>query len=101
MTRTEHLLSILAEECNEVAQRVSKAMRFGLSEIQPGQEKSNAERIKEEMVDLIAVWGMLCVSGCTEPIAPMDEPKIIAKQKKVEKFLEYSVECGTLLEHDR
>lgn len=28
MNRSEHLLSCLAEECAEVAQRVSKALRF-------------------------------------------------------------------------
>lgn len=28
MTRAEHLLTILEEECIEVAQRISKALRF-------------------------------------------------------------------------
>jgi hypothetical protein len=35
MNPTEHLLSCLAEECAEVAQRASKSLRFGLSEVQP------------------------------------------------------------------
>lgn len=48
------LLTILAEECCEVGQRVSKALRFGLMEIQPGQPLSNAERISEELGDLLA-----------------------------------------------
>jgi NTP pyrophosphatase (non-canonical NTP hydrolase) len=48
------LLTILAEECCEVGQRVSKALRFGLMEIQPGQPLSNAERIAEELGDLLA-----------------------------------------------
>jgi hypothetical protein len=30
MTRKEHLLVIAMEECNEVAQRLSKALRFSL-----------------------------------------------------------------------
>ena len=29
MTREEHLLTIVAEECAEVAQRATKALRFG------------------------------------------------------------------------
>jgi len=33
MLLQEHLLIILAEECSEVAQRASKALRFGLREI--------------------------------------------------------------------
>ncbi len=48
------LLTILAEECCEVGQRVSKALRFGLMEVQPGQPLSNAERISEELGDLLA-----------------------------------------------
>jgi hypothetical protein len=37
MTRQEMLLTIVAEECNETPQRVSKAIRFGLDEIEAGQ----------------------------------------------------------------
>lgn len=96
MTRTEHLLFILAEECAEVAQRAAKAARFGLDEIQPGQTLTNAARIKVEMVDLIAVWGLLCRQGSTLPIAPMDQQSVEQKQAKVEDFLAYSDECGTL-----
>lgn len=48
------LLTILAEECCEVGQRVSKALRFGLMEVQPGQPLSNADRISEELGDLLA-----------------------------------------------
>jgi NTP pyrophosphatase (non-canonical NTP hydrolase) len=58
MTRTEHLLSITAEECAEVAQRVTKAMRFGLTEIQPGQPFTNADRIMAEFNDLQAMIEM-------------------------------------------
>jgi NTP pyrophosphatase (non-canonical NTP hydrolase) len=49
------LLTILAEECCEVGQRVSKALRFGLSEIQLGQPLDNAQRISEELGDLLGV----------------------------------------------
>lgn len=92
MTRTEHLLWMLAEECAEVAQRASKAARFGLSEVQPGQLQTNAERITYELNDLVAVADML--------LSPdwMDDNAINAKQAKVEKFLEYSAQCGTLEE---
>ena len=48
MTREEHLLTIVAEECNEVAQRATKALRFSLEEIEPGQEFSNRERLFQE-----------------------------------------------------
>lgn len=94
MTRTDHLLWILAEECMEVAQRVSKAARFGLQEIQPGQELTNDERILREIIDLFSVLEMLD----DEKILKSDVGKeaIQAKKDKVEKFLKYSKECGTL-----
>jgi len=42
LNRAEYLLSVLAEECCEVAQRATKAQRFGLREIQPDQPFNNA-----------------------------------------------------------
>ena len=49
----------MAEECSEVAQRISKALRFGLEEIQPGQDLKNSERIYQEMSDLLTVAKMV------------------------------------------
>jgi hypothetical protein len=46
MTREQHLLTILAEECGEVVQRASKAIRFGLDESQPGQLDDNKKRLE-------------------------------------------------------
>lgn len=94
MNRIEHLLDILGEECNEVAVRCSKAMRFGLQEIQPGQELTNAQRIMIEVNDVYAMLAMLNDAGVIDP-----EPNLKAiedKVFKVEKFLLYSKECGTL-----
>ena len=47
-TKVDLLLDCLAEECAEVIQRVCKAQRFGLREVQPGQEMTNADRILYE-----------------------------------------------------
>lgn len=93
MTRTEHLLWVLAEECAEVAQRVSKAARFGLGEVEPGQPDSNAKRIEQEVADLLATYGMLVSMGHLIPTSYMT---FVGKAAKVEKFLKYSAECGTL-----
>ncbi len=94
MTRNEHLLTILAEECAEIAQRVSKALRFSLAEIQPGQDLTNEERIEGEIHDLIAVAEMLNSEGVmlTWP-AP---ETVAAKKAKVERFLLLSAANGTL-----
>lgn len=97
MTRTEHLLWILAEESAEVAQRASKAARFTLTEVQPDQDLdlTNAERIKYELNDLWAVVEML-QSVKALPHVVYDPDLIQAKQERVEKFLLYSLERGTL-----
>ena len=47
------LLEILAEECAEVIQRVTKALRFGIEEVQPGQPDSNSRRIGLELGDVM------------------------------------------------
>lgn len=96
MNRTEHLLTILGEEGVEVAQRCSKALRFGLSEVQPIQELSNAERIRGEFIDLLAVMRMLVKEGAIEPVTDADLPAMEDKRQKVEKFLDYSRAMGTL-----
>ena len=102
MTRTEHLLFILAEEAAEVAQRASKAARFGLAEVQPGQELTNAQRLMQEVNDFVAVCTMIAgpVVSPTSSLFKDDPLKwtsaIGEKQAKIEKFLLYSAECGTL-----
>lgn len=97
MTRNEHLLSILAEECSEVAHRASKALRFGLKEKQAGQSLTNGQRILQEMVDLFAVYEMLAEEGAL----PKLEFEFVSgakweKKLKVEHFLMYSKSQGTL-----
>ncbi len=93
MTTQEHLLTILGEECVETAQRASKALRFGLEEIEPGYTLANAERIMVEYDDIVAMVLMLQERGLL-PESKMSRVK--AKQEKVLKFLEYSRACGTL-----
>lgn len=95
MNTTEHLLTILIEECNETAQRATKALRFGMQEIQPGQELTNAERIVCEFNDIVAVMAMLLEDGELPRI--FDEEAQDKKRAKVEKYLRYSKEqCKTL-----
>lgn len=101
MTRQEHLLTIAIEECNEVAQRLSKALRFGLEEIQPGQQLTNRERIRYEYSDLAAVLEMLdpATNGAGGKIHPPNGMFMDRKREKVETFLTYSEQCGTLAAH--
>lgn len=103
MTRTEHLLVILGEECNEIAQRVAKALRFGLAEVQPGQPLTNAQRVMDEVNDFVAVY--LLISGPDASpetndlfqIDPQAMSRAVAvKQAKVKDFLAYSAAQGTV-----
>lgn len=53
------LLTILMEECAEVQQRAAKMLRFGVSEVQPGQPLSNADRLADEIGDLVCLMLMV------------------------------------------
>lgn len=94
MTETEHLLTIVSEECSEIAQRVSKALRFGLDEREPRQPLTNAERIALEVVDLFAVLEMLSSKIPVDEM--MTHKNVQAKKDKVQEYILYSADCGTL-----
>jgi NTP pyrophosphatase (non-canonical NTP hydrolase) len=96
MNRLEHLLTILGEECAEVAKEVSKANRFGLSDHQPGQPETetNRKKLTEELNDLMAIADMLYDEGHIDDF--LEISKMENKKKKVEKYLKYSKTRGTL-----
>ncbi|MDE4297051.1 hypothetical protein PXK56_17840 [Phaeobacter gallaeciensis] len=80
------LLDLIIEECAEVIQRVTKMKRFGVKEIQPGQDFTNAERLSHELGDLSAVVqraidaDLVCEDSINEQI-PL-------KHAKLDKFLQ-------------
>lgn len=93
MNRIEHLLTVLMEECCELAQDTSKAKRFGVHE-QRDLSTSNHDRMQKEYNDLLAMIDML---NEEEGFDLHRDPKLIRfKRAKVEKYLLYSLECGTL-----
>lgn len=99
MTRREHLYVIAMEECDELSQRFSKALRFGGDEIQLGQAETNRTRVLREFADLLAAMEML---GFTPVVRPDNALRSWdAKKAKVEQYLAYSTECGTLTEDDQ
>lgn len=89
MNKTEHLLTVLTEECAEVAQRACKAARFGLTEVQPGQHEDNTRRLERELADLMATAELL-------GLRIRDEDKA-AKMEKLKKFMDYARKIGTLV----
>lgn len=96
MNEIEYLLQCLSEECSEVSQRISKALRFSLEEAQPGQAQTNIERIYDELVDLQGVAVMLFERGIIADSRKENEG-INNKIEKVLRFMEYSRERGCLL----
>lgn len=93
MTRQEHLLVILAEECAEVAHRCSKALRFGLDDVAPGQALTSGEQIRKELMHLLVVAGYLNDEGLD---LSHDQDVSNAKIDAVELWLEHSRRQGTL-----
>lgn len=97
MDRREHLLTCLAEECTEVGQRVAKALRFGLAEVQAGQTLTNRQRIAEEYRDLVAVANILVEEGilAVHEMAVLQKD-VDAKRTKIERFMEIGRREGVL-----
>lgn len=81
------LLECLAEECAEVIQRATKALRFGLEEVQPGQPLTNSERISQEVGDLLAVLERLQRHGILS-VADVQMAKL-HKQPKLDRYLQH------------
>lgn len=110
MTREQHLLICLAEECSEVVKEVTKILRFGL--IQEGDElrhttlkgrvvEPNGPRLEQEIIDVLAVVDMLFQECEFFDILDVENEQkqndaIIAKQEKIEAYMEKAEEYGQL-----
>jgi NTP pyrophosphatase (non-canonical NTP hydrolase) len=96
MNITEHLLSCLAEECAEVSQACSKALRFGLDDKGPNHALTNAEYIAHELSDVLAVLELLVEDAGVAIPNPYNDAAIAAKKAKVRKYMQYAIKRGTL-----
>lgn len=80
------LLTILVEECAEVQQRATKALRFGVGEVQPGQALNNIERLSLEVGDLLEVLDSLEGEGALSP-AHIDEGQA-NKRRQLDRYMQ-------------
>lgn len=99
MNRGQFLLLKLAEECTEVGQRALKQIQFGRDEAQVGQPLTNAQRLKNEILDLVIMVDLLQESF-EVPIWSKKEYKQAMKNKKqkLQKYIDLSVKLGRLPE---
>jgi hypothetical protein len=103
MNRQQYLLLCAMEECDELSQRLSKAIRFGLDEIQPGQNENNARRICLELADLMGAFDLITADAVMKPVLEAAFPGdavadqwIKAKKRRIERYYQYSVQQGTV-----
>lgn len=94
LTKIEYLLLLLEEECIETAHRASKAIRFGLADVQSLELGDNKSRLIQEYNDLLAVMEMLCME--LDILSPRDAEQIRVKKEKIQKYMTYSVDVGAL-----
>ncbi len=93
MNRQEHLLVCLTEECAEIIKAADKALRFGLDDGYPNTSRTNLTDLSNEINDLRGVIELLHADGVTLTV---DTNKITEKKKRVEQYLQYSLQRGTL-----
>lgn len=95
MNEIEHLLVCLMEECAEVQKCASKALRFGLQDVKPGGELTNAMDLEIELTDLQAIVEML-VSREVISLPAQSLALLRIKKSKVHQYMDYARERGTL-----
>lgn len=104
MNKLEHLLVTFSEECSEIAQATSKALRFGIDEPEENIRRytnedkgNNRERISREVSDMKAIMELLEEAGVPEIMAGLtNRERIERKKTKVRYFLKYAKGQGTL-----
>lgn len=75
------ILTILAEECGEVVQRVTKILRFGFRR-NPWDDKDNVERLEQELGDVAALV------ECLHHLDVIDTSRVVDNAvKKLKAFL--------------
>lgn len=90
MTKEDHLLLCLSEECVEASKVIHKILRFGLTDINPKFNLTNLEELRLELNDILALIDNLQWIG-TLPRNIRDEELINLKKTKLTKMMEYSI----------
>lgn len=100
MTSNENLLVSAMEECNELSMAISKALRFGMENYCAEKDKveDNNFRILEKYIQLKTVMDMLLDRKILKPVSDTVYTAIrLEKEKKVDKYQEYSKSIGSIV----
>lgn len=84
--REREILTILIEEAAEIQQRATKALRFGMLEVEPGQGLTNKTRLSQEVGDLLGIMDLGIAEGVLRGDV-MDRCRR-AKKAKLAKFMQ-------------
>jgi len=103
MTKQEYLLTVASEECAEIQQAISKALRFGLDACHPDTPwLPNGTQILNEFHQLEAVIGMLVGAKILANTTLEERTDIMdRKVKKVKRYMEVSKELGCLVDRGK
>lgn len=82
------VLEIIIEECAEIQQRATKALRFGLLEVQPGQPLPNTARMAREIGDLAEIVDVAVKAGIID--RREIDAGIVNKRQQLAKFMQRS-----------
>lgn len=97
MKLSQYMLMKLSEECAEVAHRASKQIQFGPEQAQKGHTETNKQRLKGELLDLLAVSRVLVSLDQIDPLSDQEQnDAFYAKIAKMDKYLQISKELGEI-----
>lgn len=88
--REREILTCLIEECAEVTQRATKAIRFGLGETQPGHTLTNLQRLSSEVGDLLGMVDLATRAGLVDSAAV--EGFRLEKPRRFERYAQTAPE---------
>ncbi len=94
MTKVEHLLVCLMEECSEVQKEASKALRFGVDskDVFKYEKETHGEKIVTEFADILAIIYLLQEEGV---VPDVNMRAMIAKKKeKTMRYINRELEKG-------
>lgn len=99
MNNKNHLLSLVMEECAEIAKVASKAQRFGKASVGPTENFDNEQLMILELNDLLTIFKLLQEEEGFFPDYMGDFEDLEHQKKKrvrIDKYREYSKKIGTL-----